>query len=150
MSVVVRLLGTEDAGVLDRVAEDVFDEAVVASLTREFLDDPRHHLAVAIDGDRVVGIASALDYVHPDKPRQLWINEVGVAPPWQRRGLASAMIEALLAHAKRLGCVEAWVGTEPDNTAARGLYEALGGQIEPAVIFAWALEPDAGDQSGRN
>ena len=85
-----------------------------------------------------------MHYVHPDKAPELWINEVGVAPSWQRRGLGKAMIEALLAHARAIGCAEAWVGTEPDNTAARGLYEAIGGEVEPAVIFTWSLD-DAAD-----
>ena len=47
---------------------------------------PRHHLVAAIADDRLVGFISALDYWHPDKPRGLWINEVGVAPTWQHRG----------------------------------------------------------------
>ena len=29
----------------------------------------------------------------------------------------------MLAHGKAIGCEEAWVGTEPDNLPARGLYE---------------------------
>ena len=50
--------------------------------------DPRHHLVVACAGSTVVGMATALHYVHPDKPPELWINEVGVAPPYRRRALA--------------------------------------------------------------
>src|SRR5687767_10205541 len=48
MSVIVRMLGPEDATVLDRVATHVFDGPVKADLVREFLHDPRHHIAVAI------------------------------------------------------------------------------------------------------
>ena len=33
------------------------------------------------------------------------------------------MLEAMFAHGKAIGCEEAWVGTEPDNLPARGLYE---------------------------
>jgi hypothetical protein len=52
-------------------------------LTPQFLSDPRHHLAVAIDEGWVVGMASAVHYVHPDKAPQLFINEVAVTPPYQ-------------------------------------------------------------------
>jgi hypothetical protein len=76
----VRLLGPGDAAVLDRVVEGVFDNPIDPLWRAEFFADPRHHLAVAIDGDLVVGMASAVHYVHPDKPPELWVNEVGVAP----------------------------------------------------------------------
>ncbi len=79
-AITIRLLGPEDAPVLDRVAPDVFDGAVDARWTGEFLNDVRHHLAVALDDGQVVGMASALHYVHPDKPPELYVNEVGVAP----------------------------------------------------------------------
>jgi hypothetical protein len=53
------------------VAAEVFDNPIDADLTAEFLGDARHHLAVAIDDGLVVGFASAIHYVHPDKPPQL-------------------------------------------------------------------------------
>ncbi len=144
MDVSIRLLGPGDPAVLDRVAPDVFDGPVDARWARTFFDDPRHHLVVALDGDVVVGIASAVDYVHPDKAPQLWINEVGVAPTHQRRGFGRLLLEALLAHGRTLGCTEAWLGTEPDNVAARGLYERAGGVAEPFVLYAFPLAPPDG------
>ena len=128
MSVEIRVLGPQDAPLLlGRVAEGVFDHAVDPALTHEFLNDPRHALCVAIDDGVVVGMASGVRYVHPDKPSELWINEVGVAPTHQRRGLAKAILAELLAHARREGCREAWVLTDDDNTAARALYTSAGG-----------------------
>ena len=76
----IRILGPGDAAVLDHVAEGVFDNAVDPRWTAEFLADSRHHLAVAVDDGQVVGMASAVHYVHPDKPPELWINEVRVGP----------------------------------------------------------------------
>jgi hypothetical protein len=75
VSPIIRLLGPGDACVLDDVAPDVFDNAIDPRWTAELLADPRHHLAVAIMNDRVVGMASAVRYVHPDKASQFWINE---------------------------------------------------------------------------
>lgn len=49
----------------------------------EFLRDPRHHIAVAIEDGVVVGIASGVHYLHPDKPPELFVNEVGVAPAFR-------------------------------------------------------------------
>jgi ribosomal protein S18 acetylase RimI-like enzyme len=127
MAIDVRLLGPGDAQILVRVAPDVFDNPVDSDLAAEFLADPRHHIAVAIDDGLVVGFASAVHYVHPDKPAELWINEVGVAPSHRRRGLGRRALTALLRHGRSLGCVSAWVLTDRDNAAARALYAGTGG-----------------------
>jgi len=109
-----------------------------------FLADPRHHIAVAIEDGTVVGFASGVDYLHPDKPAQLWINEVGVSPTHQRRGIGHRMLRCLLDHGRRLGCTEAWVGTEPGNAAARALYAGCGGFDPPEafVLYAFDLTED--------
>jgi len=135
----IRVLAPGDASVLDRVADQVFDEAVNAAWAREFLADPRHHLVVAIDEDTVVGFASAVHYVHPDKAPQLWINEVGVAPAYHRRGIGRAVLAAMLHRGRSLGCTEAWVLTEQDNTPARGLYQALGGAESECIMYTISL-----------
>lgn len=132
MTITVRLLGPSDGAVLRAVAPDVFDDPVDPRWSTEFLADPRHHLAVAIDqadGGWVVGMASAVHYVHPDKPPELWINEVGVSPSHQGRGIATRLLRALLDHARTLGCVQAWVLTERDNTVAQRLYAGAGGAV---------------------
>jgi aminoglycoside 6'-N-acetyltransferase I len=135
----LRFLGPGDAGVLSRVADDVFDYAVDPRWTAEFLADRRHHMVVALDEGVVVGMVSAVDYVHPDKAPQLWINEVGVAPSHHRRGIARRLMDAMLQHGRALGCTEAWVGTEETNVPARGLYEAAGSRPEPFVLYAFPL-----------
>jgi hypothetical protein len=81
MTVEIKVLRSGDESVLANVAAEVFDNPIDADLTAEFLGDPRHHLAVAIDDGLVIGFASAIHYVHPDKPPQMWINEVAIAPP---------------------------------------------------------------------
>ena len=139
MSIDIRLLGAGDSAILDGVVEGVFDGPVDARWSSVFFADPRHHLIVALDEARVVGMISAVDYVHPDKAPQLWINELGVAPSHQRRGIGNRLIEAMLAHGRSLGCTEAWVGTENDNAAARGLYEKAGGTGEPFVLYSFEL-----------
>ena len=95
---------------------------------------------MAIDGGELVGFASAVHYVHPDKPVQLWINEVGVAERWRRRGVGRRLVEALLAHARTLGCEEVWVATEHDNVAAQQLYASTGGKPAPVVMYAYDID----------
>lgn len=139
MTIEIRLLHGDDRPVLDRVAHDVFDEPVNQAWAREFLEDPRHHLVVAIEDGSVVGFASAVHYVHPDKPAELWINEVGVAPTHHRRGIGRRLLDILLAHGQSLGCDQAWVLTEDDNEAARGLYRVSGGVETKCVMYTFPL-----------
>ncbi|HEX6052226.1 MAG TPA: GNAT family N-acetyltransferase [Gemmatimonadaceae bacterium] len=139
----IRLLGHADAAVLEDVADQVFDEVVNPAWAREFLADPRHHIVVALDGATVIGFASAVHYIHPDKPPELWINEVGVAPPYHRRGIGRQLLGALLAHGRSLGCAQAWVLTEEDNEPARGLYEATGGVEEACIMYTFSLQAEA-------
>lgn len=138
----LKILDPSDRAILDNVAPGVFDNAVDPTLVRQFLGDHRHHLAVAIDGDQVVGFASGVHYLHPDKPAEMWINEIGVAPSHQGRGLGKAMMRTLLQHAKRLGCREAWVLTDRANHAAMRLYASTGGEEAPTdqVMFTFFLD----------
>ncbi len=127
MAIEIRLLNAGDDEVLRRVADEVFDNPIDPALAREFLEDPRHHLAVAIDDGVVVAFASAVHYVHPDKPPQLWINEVGVAPTHRRQGLGKAVLRAMLQTGRAHRCTEAWVLTDRTNAAAMALYTSAGG-----------------------
>src|SRR6516225_10181900 len=113
MAIEVKLLALQDAAVLANVAPDVFDDPIDVARADEFLADPRHHLAVAVDDGQVVGFVSAVHYVHPDKPRpELWINEVGVAATHRRLGLGTRLLRAVFAVARGLGCAKAWVLTD--------------------------------------
>jgi aminoglycoside 6'-N-acetyltransferase I len=142
MTAEIRLLGPGDRAALDRVAPDVFDNPIDARWAAEFFADARHHLAVAVDGDLVIGMASAVHYIHPDKPPELWINEVGVAAAYQQQGIGGRLLRALFDHGRELGCGQAWVLTDWENEAARRLYASVGGREEPpdgAVLVTFEL-----------
>ncbi|HUF66874.1 MAG TPA: GNAT family N-acetyltransferase [Gemmatimonadaceae bacterium] len=135
-----RILHSGDQELLCDAAAGVFDEIPDPHLVAEFLSDHRHHIAVAFDRGQVIGFASGVNYVHPDKPPELWINEVGVAPDYQGRGVGKAVVRALLLHAEGLGCREAWVLTDESNRVARRLYASTGGQESPQVMFTFFLK----------
>jgi ribosomal protein S18 acetylase RimI-like enzyme len=143
----IRLLGAADASVLEHVAPGLFEGPIQALRVREFFDDPRHHLVVALDGGVVVGFVTGIHYVHLDGPPELWVNGVAVAESHRQRGLARRMLDTLLAHARTLGCTEAWVSTEVENAAGRKLYASAGGGERPMLCVAFDLanfpRPDA-------
>jgi aminoglycoside 6'-N-acetyltransferase I len=136
------VLRASDAHILANTVPGVFDNAVDPQLVVEFLNDPRHHIIVAIDASQVVGFISAVHYINPDKPAELWLNEVSVAPSHQNRGIGRQMLETMLSLGRELSCSCAWVLTDTQNTAAMRLYEAAGGVAEPkpSVLFEFPLK----------
>ena len=127
MTIEIKVLQAGDDSTLMNVAPGVFDNPIDVELTKEFLEDPRHHIAVAIDNGLVIGFASGVHYVHPDKRPELWINEVALAPTYRRRGLGTAILKTLLEVGRAHRCTMAWVLTYRGNPAAVALYSSLGG-----------------------
>src|SRR5262245_1088548 len=132
-------LGPGDHSVFDHVAEDVFDEPIRPDRLASYLADPCHHMIVAIDADKVVAQVAAVMYRHPDKPAELFIDEVGVTPALRQQGIARRLLDEMLALGKAIGCKEAWVCTEHENHAARRLYEAYGVAAQPFVMYTYKL-----------
>lgn len=139
MPIVIRLLGPGDHGLLERVGLETFDYVIDPIRARAFVEDPRHHMVVALDDSVVVGMVSAVHYFHPDKPLELWVNEVGVALTHRRQGIATQLLAEIFAHGRTLGCTQAWVTTERDNSTAIRLYESAGGERDDCVMISWEL-----------
>jgi aminoglycoside 6'-N-acetyltransferase I len=138
----IKLLGPNDFEYLNNVVENVFDDPIVPASAQEFLRDPRHRLVVAMDNDVIVGFVSSVIYIHPDKtPPELWINEVGVAPSHQGKGIGKSLMQRTLEEAKRSGCTEAWVLTDRRNQAAMALYKSVGGieEMPDPTMFTFEL-----------
>lgn len=148
----VRLAGPSDAA--DVLDADVFDDPANALATAGFLGapgapDPRNILVLAEMDGRIVGFASGTVLDHPDKPRNLFVQELGVNEEAQRRGIARALLAALRTEGRARGCSVTWVLTEDDNHAARATYAATGGEETTGVVmYEWTealSDPD--DQS---
>lgn len=135
----VRRITAETARLLERVAEDVFDEEIVPERLIHYLADTRHALFVATEDDVVIGQARGMIHLQPDKPPELYIDNLGVAPAHQRRGLARALVQALMNWARSEGCASAWVATETDNVQANPFYAALGFTRATVAYYETAL-----------
>lgn len=139
----IRKLGPGDAAVLANVADGVFDEAVRPDLAERFLATETYRIFVALDGDLVVGMVTGFTHFHPDKDEQFFVNELGVDDAYLRQGIATRLMQAILAEARAMGCAEAWVGTENVNGPALSLYRKLMTEddtAEPMWVFTYDLE----------
>lgn len=135
-------LSRETSALLSNVAADVFDEPVQQRFLEAFVNDARHVMFVAVESGQVVGMGSAVEYFHPDKPPQLWINEIGVSPAFQRRGIGRAIVDALVNEAKARGCVFAWLGTAHDNVAGQACFASVKdvSAPQPFLLYEWEFE----------
>jgi len=128
MTITLKRLAPGDEAVFANIAPDVFDEPIHPELMHAYLREPGHVMLLALDGDFVIGQCAAVLHRHPDKPVELYIDEVGTATTHLRQGIATAMMHEMFAWGRELGCEEAWLGTELDNDPANALYR----QFKPA------------------
>ena len=120
------------------VAATVFDNPVDPDELARFQADEGHELVFALQGGEVVGFASGVVLLHPDKPPAFFVSEVDVAPRMQRRGVGTALCQRLIGLARDRGCQGVWLATEEGNAAARALYRALEGRETPGItVYDW-------------
>ena len=131
-----RLAPTSTA-LLEQVAEDVFDDDIDPEQVAAYLAEPGHLMVVATVDGQVVGQCQAVVHRHVDKPDELYIDNLGVAPAFKRQGIARRMVDEILAWGREFGCRTAWVLTEPDNAEGRGFYEARGASAVPALMYEY-------------
>ncbi|ESY82533.1 GNAT family N-acetyltransferase [Mesorhizobium australicum] len=142
MAVEIRRLYPGDDALVMRIADDVFDEPVRPDRLASYLAQSGHFMIVALAEDVVVGQCAAIMHRHPDKAPELYVDEVGVSPAFQRQGIARGMLDAMFALGREQGCEEAWVGTEPDNLPARALYggrKEAHDEAETFVMYVYRL-----------
>lgn len=135
MGVRLERVGPNATGLFENIAPDVFDEPVDVARLAAYLAEPGHLMVVAVEDGVVVGQCAAIIHRHPDKPTELYVDEVGTAATHRRRGVARAMLAEMFAWGREQGCEEAWLGTELDNTAANALYRGFSPSEDEAIRF---------------
>ena len=109
-----------------------FGEALQNHLAAYF-DSETNGVLVAEAGDRIIGFAM-VDYI--DRPasdynltrRFYHVAEFGVDPAWQRRGVASALMQSMQADARARGFQKIELDVWAFNEGALAFYEAMGFQ----------------------
>lgn len=83
---------------------------------------------LVVDG-RIVG-SGDLRQLGPERCHHVGLLSVGVAPAFQRQGLARAMMEVLIEHARACELVRLELYVRADNERAQALYRSLGFERE--------------------
>jgi ribosomal protein S18 acetylase RimI-like enzyme len=108
-----------------------------------FLSHPDTLLLVARWDGQACGFLTAYRLQRFDRRgAEVLLYEIGVAEPFQRRGVGRTLVAEAKRWAAEVGADELWVLTEDDNAPARALYAATGGREETGlVMFDYGLKP---------
>lgn len=143
MNIKIKVLGVDDLDILLSSGPDVFDHAILPDMAKAYLERDDYFIVVALDGAKVVALASGFTYFHPDKPVEFFVNEAGTHDDYLRKGIAKLMMNELFDCARRAGCTFCWLGTETDNIAANSLYRSLGGKEQQMNYFEFDLSKNS-------
>ena len=77
---------------------------------------------------------------HPDKGTEMFLYELAVDEPVRRRGIGTALVQALRTLARERGCYGLFVFTDADNEAALATYARAGAKPPSSHLMCeWEL-----------
>ena len=139
----IKRLGPGDEALVME-AGHLFDETPRPDAVHRFLNDPLHHLFIAIEGGKPVGFVSGVELTHPDKGTEMFLYELAVDDGHRRRGTGTALVQALRDLAREHGCYDMWVLTDEDNMAALATYRKTGSsEYSTHLMLTWPLTGDS-------
>ena len=145
MNAHIRRLGREEAGLAEEVVQRFKGSSRSANSLKTFLGNPANYLLLAEAGGEVGGFLTAYRLERADREAsQMFVYEVGVAEAWRDQGLATALVDEVMALARAEGMFEAFVLTSHGNEPARRLYTRTGGRVEDdsAMLFVYSFGSD--------
>ncbi len=115
-----------DAQGLIEVDAETFDEcAYTPAQLIDLLAGPEHWTALAVDGGRVVGFASAFETQSLAGGR--WeVDELAVRPAYQGGGLGTRLVSAAIERGAALGLTQARAVVAETNVGSRRAFEKVG------------------------
>lgn len=147
MDVHIKKLGPEETdqfAALINVFEEVFDMENLLAPDPEYLENllrKESFMAyVATFGDRIIGGLTA--YVLPSyyfQSSEVYIYDLAVDTPFQRKGTGRKLIEAIKTDCKALGLREVFIQADGIDQHALDFYHATGGKSAEVVHFSYPL-----------
>jgi ribosomal protein S18 acetylase RimI-like enzyme len=101
--------------------------------------DPATTLFVAEDDGRIVGSLTLAAFEIPTG-RRAWIEDVVTDSAARGKGVASALVDAALAHAAELGARTVDLTSRPDREDANRLYAKLGFDVRQTNVYRRTLD----------
>ncbi len=147
MDVHIKKLGPgemDQFATLINVFEEVFDMENLLGPDPGYLENllrkESFMVYVAMFGERVIGGLTA--YVLPSyyfQSSEVYIYDLAVDTPFQRKGTGRKLIEAIKADCKALGLREVFIQADRIDEHAIGFYQSTGGKSTEVVHFSYPL-----------
>ncbi len=125
-------------------AAHLFENPLHPHAVRRVLGDSSHHLILAWDGERPVGMVVVIEMTYPDRGTEMFLYDMRVADDHQGQGIGHAMLDRLEALAVDTLCETVWVvtGTGERNAGARATFLSRGAtEDRERVRYSWSTDP---------
>lgn len=110
---------------------DWWDEGSYDYLMEEIIEGS-HCFIIAVDGEKIVGIARAIS----DHASDAYIQDVAVTAKYQRRGIAKQMLTRIIGRLNRDGII--WIATVSANKETAPVYQSVGfAECSNEVSMQW-------------
>jgi ribosomal protein S18 acetylase RimI-like enzyme len=125
---------------ITRLLPQLLDEekVVTAADLEAVIHHPNVFLFIATIGDTVVGTAQLSIYPRTYGPKA-WIDGVIVDSEQRGKGIATIVMDAVLAHARKLNIEELSLTSSPKREAANHLYTKLGYEKYDTNYYRYVL-----------
>lgn len=118
---------------------DLFDEVPSEAGLSSFIGSAWDLLVLGFEDSELAGFCTVHCLPRPDRPREGFVYEIGVSEPYQRRGIARALLTYARAECMARGVEGLWVITNRSNKPACALYESTGAfsAADDEVVYEW-------------
>ena len=98
--------------------------------------DAVNQLVARSEGGAIVGVATLIAFPIPTGIRG-WVEDVIVDSSMQNQGIGRMLIDAMVAHARELGCKTVDLTSRPSREAAHHLYRSAGFEVRDTSVYRW-------------
>ena len=137
-----RFLTSDDVTLYKKTVMTFRQQEVSDEKALKVINDPNVIIQVAYQNEDVCGYTLSYRMPRMDNGNDmLMVYHCFVAPEYQRRHVATTMMQNMLDYANKEGIHYMMLTTQTDNDAANALYDKLGGYLHPTNrnIYYWYI-----------
>jgi GNAT superfamily N-acetyltransferase len=124
-------------------AAHLFENTLQRRAVQRFLGDSSHHLILAFEGSRPIGMVTVIEMTYPDRGTEMFLYDMRVEDDHRGRGIGHAMLDKLESLAIDIQSESVWVvtGTGDKNAGARATFSSRGAvEDRERVRYSWSTE----------